>query len=561
MRRVTDYALSAFLVLLAAVVVIGAWIVLANGLRLVSGVATIWNGWAGPLVIGAAALVAAASALALLAQRSLSTARALAVVAVSATASIFDRWSAAPPTLSALAVPVALFIFPALFSLATISRPRWRAPRAAAWIATATAAAILLTLRDPFLDPLCAGACGTSTFEVSAQPEIVLATRWIVAVLGLAALAAGIGAALPRAGTGGRPAIPPLTALLTLGVASLAMLAEAAWASGLIQSAPDLAAARLISLALLGVSHLAASAVIARRRAAVVALADELTSETSPRDDLAARLQTALRDPAVRVGYPRADGTTIDADGHASAHAIPGETSTLVRRVDGIVAVIVHPARIAGDELATAFGPAAGLALANARTRALIRATLLELQAMRVRLVDAGDDVRREIERNLHDGVQQTLLVLQYELALAAGDTGSGQSNELESIREGVQRLTERTRELGHGLFPMSLDDVGLDAALQRLADDSSVPFEPDVDLPRRPPRSVERTAYLVARDAVSAAAGRARVVVRGKVDAVIIDVVGGPLTAVSRDRIDALGGRIEQLESGMKVVLPCASS
>jgi len=300
--------------------------------------------------------------------------------------------------------------------------------------------------------------------------------------------------------------------------------------------------------------------VVARRRAAVVALADELTSETSPRDDLAGRLQTALRDPSVRVAYPLPDGNLVDATGHVTFGAADGETGTPVRRDDDIVAIIVHPDRIAGDELATAFGPAAGLALANARTRAVIRATLFELQALRVRLVDTGDDIRREIERNLHDGVQQTLLVLQYELALAARDAESGQRRELEQIRDKVQRLTERTRELGHGLFPMALDDVGLDAALQRLADDSPVPFEPDVDLPDRPPRSVERTAYLVARDAVATAVGIARVHVRRESESVVVNVVGGPLTEGSLDRIDALGGRVEEREAGMKVVLPCAS-
>jgi signal transduction histidine kinase len=563
MRRIVESALSALLVLLAISVIAGGWIVLADGLGFSIGVPTLWQGSDGPLLLAASAGVAAAAALALLAQRSPVIARALAVVALCAAVTVFDRWSAAPPALSALAVCVAILIIPALFTLATMARPRWHRLRAAAWMLALVAAVAILVFRDPFLDPLCAGLCGTSPFTISAQPGIVLLARWTVAALALAALAAGLVAALPHALKAPGPVgmAPSLSAVLLLAIVTVALGADAAWASGLVKTLPDLSLAWLLGLSVLGISHIIAALVTARRRAAVIALADELTSATSSRDDVGERLKIALRDPAVRIAYPRPDGSLVDAAGLPARGAAAGEGSTPVRHGDEIAAVIVHPVRIAGEELATAFGPAAGLALANARTRAVIRAALLELQALRLRLVDAGDDIRREIERNLHDGVQQTLLVLQYELALAAGEVSEPGRRELEDIREEVQRLTERTRDLGHGLFPMSLDDVGLDAALQRLADESLVPFEPDVQLPQRPPRSVERTAYLVARDAVVSASERALVRIRSEPDSLVIDIVGGPLTAVSRDRVDALGGHIRQEGAGMKVVLPCASS
>jgi signal transduction histidine kinase len=562
MTRVIGFASSAFLVLVANLAVMGGWIVLANGLGFGIGVPTVWEGPNGALVLAASTGVAVASALALALQRSFAVARALAVVALCASVSIFDRWSAAPAALSALAVAAGMLIVPALFALATIARHRWRRLRITVWIVAMAVALLVLVFRDPFLDPLCAGLCGGNPFTISAQPDIVLFARWTVSALALAALSAGLVATIP--GLQGSRLIglsPSLSAILLLATVTFAFFAEAAWASGLTQATPDLGLAWLVGLSLLSASHFVSAVVTARRRAAVIALAGQLTSATSSRDDVGERLRVALRDPAVRIAYPVPGGSLVDAAGHVAPAAGAGETATSVRRGDEVVAVIVHPAGMPGDDIATAFGPAAGLALANARTRAVIRATLMELQALRLRIMDAGDETRRDIERNLHDGVQQTLLVLQYELALAAGETASGAAQELEDIREEVQRLTERTRDLGHGLFPMSLDDVGLDAALQRLADESPVPFEPDVQLPQRPPRSVERTAYLVARDAVVSAAERALVRIRSNSDSLVIDIVGGPLTAISRDRVDALGGHIRQEGAGMKVVLPCGSS
>ena len=83
-------------------------------------------------------------------------------------------------------------------------------------------------------------------------------------------------------------------------------------------------------------------------------------------------------------------------------------------------------------ELARALGSAAKLAVENEALRAEALAQLHELQASRTRIVETGDAARRRLERNLHDGAQQRLLALSYDLRVAragARDTGTKSSS------------------------------------------------------------------------------------------------------------------------------------
>ena len=73
-----------------------------------------------------------------------------------------------------------------------------------------------------------------------------------------------------------------------------------------------------------------------------------------------------------------------------------------------------------------AAGAAAALALRNERLDAELRARYEELRASRARLVAAGDDARRRIERDLHDGAQQHLVSLALTLRLARLATEDG---------------------------------------------------------------------------------------------------------------------------------------
>ena len=84
------------------------------------------------------------------------------------------------------------------------------------------------------------------------------------------------------------------------------------------------------------------------------------------------------------------------------------------------MAVVIHDAALTGArELEREIGAAARLAVDNERLRAGVLAQLEDLRASRARIVEAGDAARRRIERDLHDGAQQRLLTVSFELRLA----------------------------------------------------------------------------------------------------------------------------------------------
>ena len=120
-----------------------------------------------------------------------------------------------------------------------------------------------------------------------------------------------------------------------------------------------------------------------------------------------------------------------------------------------------------------------GLALHNVRLDSALQASLAELaqrneelQASRLRIVQASDESRRAIERNLHDGAQQHLVALAVKLGLAAQIAEDGDSDTvvtlMSDLRADVQTTITELRELAHGIYPPLLRDRGLGEALAR---------------------------------------------------------------------------------------------
>src|SRR5215213_3307460 len=161
-----------------------------------------------------------------------------------------------------------------------------------------------------------------------------------------------------------------------------------------------------------------------------------------------------------------------------------------------------------------AFCELASLAVASAQARA-------DLTASRARVVKAGDEQRRRLERNLHDGAQQRLVSVALMLRLARARIGDEAAAKLldDASRELDTGLAE-LRELARGLHPAVLSDHGLLRALEALTSRLPVPVDVDVELEERPPADVEATAYYIAAEALTnvarhAEASDARVTVR----------------------------------------------
>jgi signal transduction histidine kinase len=137
-----------------------------------------------------------------------------------------------------------------------------------------------------------------------------------------------------------------------------------------------------------------------------------------------------------------------------------------------------------------------------------------ELTASRARIVAAGDQARRRIEHDLHDGTQQQLvaLVLDTRSAEAAVPPELPELKaQLAHVADGLGGALDDLRELSRGIHPAILSEGGLGAALKALARRSVVPVLLEVDIQQRLPEPVEVAAYYVVSEALTNAAKHAR--------------------------------------------------
>ena len=198
-------------------------------------------------------------------------------------------------------------------------------------------------------------------------------------------------------------------------------------------------------------------------------------------------------------------------------------------------------------------------------------AQLDQLRASRVRIVETGDNERRRLERDLHDGAQQRLLALSYDLRLARaqaqadGDSPTGSL--LTQATDQAQAALEELRELAHGIYPAILAEAGLTAALTTLADAAPLPVELHDVAQGRYPAAVETAAYLLVAEALDDAAGRgaSHAAVSAMQDGgrLVVTVQDDGTDRTSSmvqlaDRVGALEGRLAVEPTRLRAELPC---
>jgi signal transduction histidine kinase len=136
-----------------------------------------------------------------------------------------------------------------------------------------------------------------------------------------------------------------------------------------------------------------------------------------------------------------------------------------------------------------------------------------ELRASRARIVAAADESRRRIERDLHDGAQQSLVRTVISLKLARRELGEQDGEMAKLVDEALghaERANEELRELAHGILPAVLTRGGLRAGVDALA--SRLPLPVSVDVRKeRLPRSLEATAYFITAEALTNVVKHAR--------------------------------------------------
>ncbi len=164
------------------------------------------------------------------------------------------------------------------------------------------------------------------------------------------------------------------------------------------------------------------------------------------------------------------------------------------------------------EKLMADLGRQAGLVLRNIRLTAELRARLEELRASRQRIVAAGDEERRRLERNLHDGAQQELVALKVQLSLAEdmADELEGDTEPLLELLAKLKSMTgdavESLRDLARGIYPPLLAAEGLRVALNAQARKSPLDIEVDAEV-NRYPQEIEAAVYFCCLEAFQNAA------------------------------------------------------
>ncbi|HWH92697.1 MAG TPA: GAF domain-containing sensor histidine kinase [Baekduia sp.] len=254
----------------------------------------------------------------------------------------------------------------------------------------------------------------------------------------------------------------------------------------------------------------------------------------------AARIQVSVARCA--IGYP------VVVDG--------GVWGAITVSIDGDV---LSPADV--EARLARFTDLLATAISNAASRE-------QLAASRARVVATADETRRRIGRDLHDGIQQRLVTLGYEVRMLnelARPLPDEVLARIARMEQGLSDAVEELREVARGVHPAILSKGGLGPALKSLARLSPLPVRFDVEPVPRLPEPVEVAVYYVVCEAMANAAKHAQ--------ATAVDVhmalADGLLRVAIRD--DGVGGldrgkgsgivglidRVEALDGTLRVTSP----
>jgi signal transduction histidine kinase len=441
-------------------------------------------------------------------------------------AAVGFAWFAAALTASndALAFTVGLVLAPlwiafllhALLAFPT-GRLESRLARAAvgAFYVEATVFALAWVLVAKLSESDCAG-CPNNVFYIGyhqlAHPILVVQQD----VLAVGALLGGVAVCVRRwrgASVALRRALAPVLVSGGLCFALIALIvsAEPLW-SGTVAEVLQWVGA----IAIAAVPAAFAGGLLRARlaRSAVGGLVVELGAGSGVQD-LEPALAHALRDPSVEIAYRLDDGTHVNERGaRVGVEVTDGRLATPVVRSGREIALLVHDASLADDPaLLDGVTAALGLALENGRLQAALRARVKEVEASRERVLEAGDEERRRLGRDLHDGMQQRLASVAAALGMARLEIRTDVAGADETLTRASAELAtalDEMRELARGLHPAVLDDYGMRAAVADLS--GRAPYRVQLDVtPERFDGKVEVAAYYVVAEAMANATKHAQ--------------------------------------------------
>jgi len=249
-------------------------------------------------------------------------------------------------------------------------------------------------------------------------------------------------------------------------------------------------------------------------------LAVEFGTDRERPERIEAALRQALADPSIEVRHWDAEHdrwTDDQGDPVSPPQEADGRSVLLLERHGSPVAAVVHDAVLLEDPgLLASVGAVLRLSIDNDRLSAQVQRQLEEVHASRARILEAADEERRGIERDLHDGAQHRLLGISMSLQDVRSQAASVGApdvllDRLESVALELREAMREMRELARGIHPAVLTNEGLEPAVRTLARRCTVPVELGIDLNGRLPAPVETAAYYVVAEGLTNVARHSR--------------------------------------------------
>jgi signal transduction histidine kinase len=393
-----------------------------------------------------------------------------------------------------------------------------------------------------------------------------------VQLVSLAAIClAGIGLLVARRRGATRPLRRPIALLVDSFALGLVMFAALLLAGAF--EWPAFETIRRITYGVIGIAPVAFLIGLLDARLARSSVGDllvELRRDPRPAD-LPRLLGRALRDPTVTLAYwlpefeswADLEGRPVELPDENSARA-----STVITR-DGVrLAALAHDRSLNEEPaLLDAVSAAAEIAIENARLQAELRARLEELAGSRERVLEASQEERKRLERDLHDGAQQRLVALSLDLRMLESRVGDDPDlhARLDKASDEVAESLKELRDLARGIHPAVVSGHGLAVALESLISRSPVPASLSVELEERVSERLEVAAYYAVSESLANIGKHAQatsvtvVVVRANGE-LVVEIVDDGVGGADSERgsgIRGLADRVEALDGRLRVWTP----
>jgi signal transduction histidine kinase len=204
-----------------------------------------------------------------------------------------------------------------------------------------------------------------------------------------------------------------------------------------------------------------------------------------------------------------------DPDGWLDMHGRPWKLAasggarcvTEISSDDGRVVAVVHDAALQHDPTFLDVARSSVLkALELERLSGALRSSLRELKDSRARIISSADRERERIERDLHDGAQQSLVALRIRLELASEllrESPAHAEQLLRKLGSEVDGALEQVRSLARGIYPSVLSGRGLQDALRAAALRNPIRTTVDADGVGRRSPEIETAVYFCCLEAM----------------------------------------------------------